>query len=365
MGYDLHTHGPSSECGERCLARVGGRRTQVGAQLSLLKERTAGFFVVKAIDGLPRTNGAHLIMAQRTASFLYRPLNRQYFYEMLPDAATAQGVLLESARWNAAGVSEGHVDHVQIVVEAFESWYTAPRGNIQMPTGGDRSIGLHSVLVTGFADSGATIHFINSWGPQWGRRGYGSMSFEYFERHFFDAVMTRRARWGITSWKFAEAANLSTPRDARYRFLVENPRYRNRIRVCRGDNWQTCAFDTFSVVTGKSAAGIEIANGFGLKMGWAFVRYLDDGVLEIPELFVWPIFRRMRIGRMLEEFAVEYARLWGCSDICLMMNEADAVTGPPRAAARLFAQARGYHWKWRNDVAPRRAGTAYKTVERR
>lgn len=45
-----------------------------------------------------------------------------------------------------------------------------------------------------------------------------------------------------------------------------------------------------------------------------------------------------------------------------MMNEADAVLGPPRAAARSFAQSVGYKWKWRQDVAPRRPATAFKTI---
>lgn len=114
--------------------------------------------------------------------------------------------------------------------------------------------------------------------------------------------------------------------------------------------------------TGQPVGCVEIANGFGLKMGWAFFRYLPPNVVEVPELFVWPTFRRMGVGRMLEDLATVYARLWECSEIRLMMNEADAVTGPPRAAARLFAQAHGYRWQWRQEIAPRHPATAYKTL---
>jgi hypothetical protein len=45
----------------------------------------------------------------------------------------------------------------------------------------------------------------------------------------------------------------------------------------------------------------------------------------------------MAIGRFLEDVAVDYATAWGCGELYLMMNEADAVVGPPHAAARLFA----------------------------
>jgi GNAT superfamily N-acetyltransferase len=362
MGFDLHTHGPSRECDPACFARGRGRYAQFGAQMSMLEDRNAGFFLAKAIDGLPRVNGSHLIMGQRSAMFTYRPFHRQYYYEMLPDAEETQRCLLESARWSEGlGISKAYADHVHIVVEAFESWYTAPRGRITMPPTGDRSIGLHAVLLTGYTDSGANISFINSWGPRWGARGYGTMPFEYLQRYFHDAAVTRHARWGLTGWKLAHAGELSQ-RDLRQRFLVENPRYRGRVRISDGENWQTCAYNLHSPWTGQPAGCVEIANGFGLKMGWVFFRYLPPNVVEIPELFVWPTFRRMGVGRMLEDLATVYARLWECSEIRLMMNEADAVTGPPRAAARLFAQAHGYRWQWRQEIAPRRPATAYKTL---
>jgi GNAT superfamily N-acetyltransferase len=362
MGFDLHTHGPSSTCEPSCLARRGGRHAQFVSQMSTLTDRPALFFVQKSIDGLPRVNGSHLIMAQRSSMFTFRPFHRQYYYEMLPDAEQAQRLLLESARWSEGlGISKAYADHVHIVVEAFESWYKAPRGEIPMPATGDRSIGLHAVLLTGYRDSGATISFINSWGPGWGARGYGTMPFEYLQRYFHDAAVTRRARWGLTGWKLAQAGEVSK-RDLRQRFFVENPRFRGRLRIGDGENWQTCAYDLHSPWTGHPVGCVEIANGFGLKMGWAFFRYLPPNVIEIPELFVWPTFRRMGVGRILEEFATEYTRLWECSEIRLMMNEADAAVGPPRAAARLFAQACGYQWKWRQEVAPRRPATASKKI---
>jgi GNAT superfamily N-acetyltransferase len=365
MGFDLHTHHPASECAPDCLARRGGRRTQVASQMSLLQNRTDGFFLVKAIDGAPRVNGSHLIMAQRTANFTYRLLNRQFYYELLPDAEHAQRLLLASAGWcDTLAISRAYIDRVQIVVEAFESWYSAPKGAITMPAPGDRSIGLHAVLLTHYSESGETLGFVNSWGPGWGNCGYGTMPFEYIKRYYFDALVTRRARWGPMSWTFYGAKE-NSPRELRRRLLIENPRRRGKLRVGVGENWQTCVYETLSPAHDTPVTCVEIANGFGLKMGWAFLRLLRTGsteVVEIPELFVWPTFRRMGIGRLLDEFAVGHARLWDCSELRLMMNEADAVVGSPRAAARLFAQSVGYKWKWHQDVAPRRPATAFKMI---
>jgi GNAT superfamily N-acetyltransferase len=98
-------------------------------------------------------------------------------------------------------------------------------------------------------------------------------------------------------------------------------------------------------------------------MGWAFLRRSESSdVMEIPELFVWPTFRRMGIARILEKHAVDVALEAGITEIHLMLNEADAVVGPPRAQARAFAKALGYDWRWRVEVGPRRPGTGIKTL---
>jgi hypothetical protein len=70
----------------------------------------------------------------------------------------------------------------------------------------------------------------------------------------------------------------------------------------------------------------------------------------------------MGIGRMLDGLAVSYAASWGCREIRLMMNEADAVVGPPRAVARMFGKSLGYEWRWRAETEPRRPATAIKPV---
>ena len=110
---------------------------------------------------------------------------------------------------------------------------------------------------------------------------------------------------------------------------------------------------------------VDIQNGFGLRMGWMFLRHRLEGagaVMEIPELFVWPTFRRMGIGRELEAIGQDIAGTWHCSQLHLMMNEADALVGPPRRAARNFGQALGYRWRWRDEVAPRRVATGVKRI---
>ena len=50
-----------------------------------------------------------------------------------------------------------------------------------MPTRDDRMIGGHAVLAVGFDQKRKRILFRNSWGTKWGRKGYGTIPFEYLE----------------------------------------------------------------------------------------------------------------------------------------------------------------------------------------
>jgi hypothetical protein len=68
----------------------------------------------------------------------------------------------------------------------------------------------------------------------------------------------------------------------------------------------------------------------------------------------------MGIGRTLDDVAQEQAAARECGEVHLMMNEADAVRGPLRTAAREFGTALGYEWRWRAESAPRRPATRYQ-----
>jgi GNAT superfamily N-acetyltransferase len=369
MGYDLHEHRSNAPCQRPCIAKAGGRRAQFEAQMSLLTDRSesAGFFAQKQIDGLPRVNGSYLLMGQRTARFMYRMVTRQQYYESTSDAAEVKRQFLRAAQMHRLRVARA-ADHILISVEAFQSWYDAPRGAIALPGVGDASIGHHCVYLSGYEDHGNRFRFANSWGQRWGNRGYGTLSYEYLTRYLQEAFVLRIARYGPAAWNFSKPEAGVDPDEFRRRMRLEAPRQRIRRRRSKGENWVIEVFETASPTTGYPVLCVEIQNGFGLKLGWAFFRQNPIGhtrILEITELFVWPTFRRMGIGRMLDEIAIEYAEAYGCGEIHLMMNEADAVLNPPdspRTRARSFGGTLGYEWRWRNNVAPRRPATGVKRL---
>jgi GNAT superfamily N-acetyltransferase len=365
MGFDLHTHAASVPCDRDCLAQGWGRLSQFEGQMTLLQDRVGGdgFFACKAIDGQPRVNGTPSIFGARMAHFMYRMYQRQKYYESTSDPAVVKRLFLDFGALREAGVRQG-LDWILIVVEAFESWRTAKNGEIALPGPGEKSIGLHCVFLTHYKAHGEILGFVNSWGRGWGKKGFGTLPFEYLERHLYEAYINRDARWGPSDFRFQKEPGALTVAERRRRSWIAAPRWRTRERVANGESRIVEIYETSSPTTGFPVICVDVQNGFGLRMGWAFLRYRREetgGVMEIPELFVWPTFRRMGIGRELEEIAEDVARLWDCSELRLMMNEADAIVSL-RGAARNFGQALGYKWRWRDEVAPRRVATGLKRI---
>lgn len=63
--------------------------------------------------------------------------------------------------------------------EAFDSAQVAKTGTLPMPKRGEKSIGGHAVLVVGYDDRSQRFIVMNSWGPDWGKKGYFTIPYEY------------------------------------------------------------------------------------------------------------------------------------------------------------------------------------------
>jgi C1A family cysteine protease len=65
------------------------------------------------------------------------------------------------------------------VYESFESARVARSGVVSLPADGEPLIGGHAVLAVGYEDRSERFLVRNSWGPDWGRRGYFSIPYDY------------------------------------------------------------------------------------------------------------------------------------------------------------------------------------------
>jgi C1A family cysteine protease len=65
------------------------------------------------------------------------------------------------------------------VYEAFESDAVAKTGKLNLPKRGEKQLGGHAVCAVGYDDSASRLLVRNSWGTDWGLKGYFTMPYDY------------------------------------------------------------------------------------------------------------------------------------------------------------------------------------------
>jgi C1A family cysteine protease len=65
------------------------------------------------------------------------------------------------------------------VYEAFESPEVAKSGVLDLPGAREKAVGGHAVLAVGYDDASQRFLVRNSWGSDWGRKGYFTMPYAY------------------------------------------------------------------------------------------------------------------------------------------------------------------------------------------
>jgi C1A family cysteine protease len=80
------------------------------------------------------------------------------------------------------------------VYSSFESAAVARSGVLNMPTRNERVVGGHAVVAVGYDDTQRRFIIRNSWGTDWGQKGYFTMPYEYLgSRNLSDDFWTIRA----------------------------------------------------------------------------------------------------------------------------------------------------------------------------
>jgi GNAT superfamily N-acetyltransferase len=305
--------------------------------------------VCKQIDGNP-SPGTYRLACLRAMTHGYIP-NRQPFYEAISSYDTLKAGIATNALLLQGGAHPSFVNHFFIDFHMFKSAYTAPLGKIPLPTYNDAYKGQHSVWVMGAGQTWDEIRFVNTWGGSWGDRGFGILTREYLERYMTGLWLSREARTGPTIHNWDRLMEDRGPKEFARVWMLQNPRrgYRPSHRGFRHQIWR---YDTISLDSSCLVDIIEIRTGFGLRIAWAHLYNVwREKTTLLKEFYVWPSYRRLGYGTIMEQSAASLARLRGTERMQVLFHEMDAQLSL-RRAGRLFAESRGYTWKWRSQQYP-------------
>jgi C1A family cysteine protease len=78
------------------------------------------------------------------------------------------------------------------VYQAFESPKVAKTGIVSFPKKGEQCIGGHAVMALGYNDSTGRFIVRNSWGTDWGQKGYFELPYSFFSKGLADDFWTIR-----------------------------------------------------------------------------------------------------------------------------------------------------------------------------
>jgi GNAT superfamily N-acetyltransferase len=166
----------------------------------------------------------------------------------------------------------------------------------------------------------------------------------------------RNARYG---WTIEKHRRTESKNDAKgFARELENPRWQSPFRY-RKNRHQWVVYETLST-KGYPLEVIDIRNGFGLRIAWVHI-FHEPVTSIVKELYVWPTFLRRGYGSLLESMAVTRAKIWRARNIQILFHNIDSFLHV-RVAGRIFAQRRGYSWKWRESTRPCLSGVAEKTL---
>lgn len=163
---------------------------------------------------------------------------------------------------------------VSIAIDITEEWHS-PRNGVVSPIPIDSSaIATHCISGLWRDTSSQGFHFVNSWGTDWGDKGFGVISGSDIDRFLVDG------------WATVGMADFPP---------ISNHSGHAIVLWKRSDG-------------GREVHGREIIDTrTGERIAWAFfVR--RGGMLDIDELFVWPQYRRQGFGTILCTLAKELSR---------------------------------------------------------
>ena len=184
------------------------------------------------------------------------------YYHRISDATTAIRTLDLGAQ-------------VRFSFELTSEWYDPPDGIVPQPAADAVVRGSHAVPLTGFDRTTGRFTFPNSWGEEWGDKGWGSINREFFDARIVEAWTPCFHGFGI-------------------------PYESKEGIVCL--EWKCTPDEDFGVHCREI-----VAADTDTRLAWAFC-FKRNGMLDIEDVFVWPTERGKGYGRELVRMLLSLRR---------------------------------------------------------
>jgi C1A family cysteine protease len=113
------------------------------------------------------------------AKFTKKPTAKCYADAKLDRAISYQSIVQDPNQMKGCLASGYPFIFGFTVYESFESEAVRTTGHAPMPGWGERPIGGHAVMAVGYDDAHQWFLVRNSWGPDWGMKGYFTMPYSY------------------------------------------------------------------------------------------------------------------------------------------------------------------------------------------
>lgn len=300
--------------------------------------------LTKEIDGLPG-EWTYPIFTSRAQAFHTSPLGKLQFYDSIGNDDFVPLLIAIALQLANQRVDRVYWPRVSVTMQVFRSIFSTPGdGLVPLPDPEERPVGQHTVRLTGYDGAARTWQFANSWGTEWGDKGYGKLTGAYRKKYVTEVWQQQFDR-RFTAENFHTAMDIDKldrrtwlASAARYTRVTEDQllsRLRERIHIRMTD--------VASLGTNRTVDVLEAVTTTGTRIGWA---HLSHGFREdaesavVTEFFVWPPYRRRGVAAMLEGVIEQRAKEVGYRSILLHIHEADAVACRPLATTS--AQALGY-----------------------
>jgi C1A family cysteine protease len=143
--------------------------------------------------GAAISDGANVVSNEGCPNETLWPYDIAAFSEQPPKNAYQDGLKhlafdVQQVQQDLTAMKEVLASGLPIVVgftvyQSFESDQVTQTGIVPMPGHHEKVLGGHAVMVVGYDDSQSRFIVRNSWGTQWGQKGYFLMPYAYLTNH--------------------------------------------------------------------------------------------------------------------------------------------------------------------------------------